>query len=124
MSKSQTDRVIARRAVSLQTRGVSPEVIDRNISKLPVAQEEAVRELQTVLRAAKAGDAIECGSQRRRVEQGNFHLVAADRPAAGEIQAGHVRDGSLANLYVQLREQKGADKVLETSQIEEVEVKG
>jgi len=33
------------------------------------------------------------------------------------------KDGSLANLYVQLREQKAIDKVLEQAQIEEVEVK-
>ena len=32
------------------------------------------------------------------------------------------KDGSLANLYVQMREQKAVDKILEKAQIEEVEV--
>jgi len=32
------------------------------------------------------------------------------------------KDGTLANLYLQMREQKAIDKVLETAQIEEVEV--
>ena len=34
------------------------------------------------------------------------------------------KDGSLANLYVQLREQKAIDKLLEGAQVEEVEVSG
>ena len=34
------------------------------------------------------------------------------------------KDGSLPNLYLQMREQKALDKVLESAQIEEVEVAG
>ena len=33
------------------------------------------------------------------------------------------KDGSLSNLYVQMREQKAVDKILETALVEEVEVK-
>jgi hypothetical protein len=33
------------------------------------------------------------------------------------------KDGSLTNLYIQMREQKALDKVLEDAQIEEVEMK-
>ena len=33
------------------------------------------------------------------------------------------KDGSLASLYVQMREQKAVDKILETAEIEEVDVK-
>ena len=32
------------------------------------------------------------------------------------------KDGSLTNLYLQMREQKALDKVLESAQIEEVDV--
>ena len=33
------------------------------------------------------------------------------------------KDGSLANLYIQMREQKAIDKILEGAQVEEVDVK-
>ena len=50
-------------------------------------------------------------------------MLAAQRGRRPEkLKQDMAKDGSLANLYLQMREQKALDKVLETAQIEEVEV--
>jgi len=123
LSKSQTDRVIARRAVSLQTRGVPQEVIDRNLSKLAGgAQEEAVRELKLFFVLQKLATQLNVEVSEGELNNEIFTLSLRSGRRPEKLKQDMSADGSLTSLYVQLREQKALDKVLETSQIEEVEV--
>jgi len=123
LSKSQTDRVVARRAVSLQTRGVPQEVIDRNLSKLASgAQEEAVRELKLFFVLQKLATQLNVEVTEAELNSEIYMLSLRSGRRPEKLKQDMSADGSLASLYVQLREQKALDKVLETSQIEEVEV--
>ena len=55
---------------------------------------------------------------------GRIALLAAQRARRPEkMKQDMAKDGSLANLYIQIREQKALDKVLEDAQIEEIELK-
>ena len=55
---------------------------------------------------------------------GRIALLAAQRARRPEkMKQDMAKDGSLANLYIQIREQKAFDKVLEDAQIEEIELK-
>jgi len=54
---------------------------------------------------------------------GRIAMLAAQRGARPEkLKQEMSKDGTLANLYIQMREQKAVDKIIETAQIEEVDV--
>jgi hypothetical protein len=50
-------------------------------------------------------------------------MIAAQRGVRPEkLKQEMAKDGSLANLYIQLREQKAVDKILQEAEIEDVDV--
>ena len=54
---------------------------------------------------------------------GRIAMLAAQRGRRPEkVKQDMAKDGSLSNLYLQMREQKALDKVLESAQVEEVDV--
>ena len=54
---------------------------------------------------------------------GRLAMLAAQRGERPErVKQEMAKDGSLANLYVQMREQKALDRVLESAAVEEVDV--
>ena len=50
----------------------------------------------------------------------NFEMQRGARPE--KLKQEMAKDGTLSNLYVQMREQKALDKVLETAKIEDVDL--
>ena len=55
---------------------------------------------------------------------GRIAMLAAQRGRRPEkLKQEMAKDGTLANMYVQMREQKAIDKIIEKAKIEEVEVK-
>ncbi len=55
---------------------------------------------------------------------GRIAMLAAQRGRRPEKMKQEMsKDGTLANMFVQMREEKAIDKILETAQVEEVEVK-
>ena len=54
---------------------------------------------------------------------GRIALLAAQRGRRPEkMKQDMAKDGSLANLYIQMREQKAVDKILEAAEVEDVDV--
>ena len=54
---------------------------------------------------------------------GRIAMLAAQRGKRPEkLKQEMAKDGSLQSLYIQMREQKATDKILETAEIEDVEV--
>lgn len=123
MSDRQADRVVSRRAMELMSRGISREQIEANVQSLRTgSKEEAQRELKLffILGKIASNNNIEVDEPELN---GRIAMLAAHRGARPEkLKQQMAKDGSLQNLYIQLREQKALDKVLETADIEEVEV--
>jgi trigger factor len=123
MSNKQVDRVVQRRAIDLLMRGVPREQVDAQLQHLRAgAVDEAARELKLFFILQKIAN-----DQQTDVEEaelnGRIALLAAQRGARPEkLKQEMAKDGSLANLYVQMREQKALDKILESATIEEVDV--
>ena len=123
LSTKQADRVVNRRAIELLQRGLSREQIEANIERLRAgADEEAARELKLffILQklAADLGVDVDEGELNGRIA-----MLAAQRGRRPEkVKQDMAKDGSLTNLYLQMREQKALDKVLESAAIEEVDV--
>jgi len=120
----QADRIVSRRAVDLMMRGMPREQVEGNIERLRTgAAEEGSRELKLFFILQKLANDMNIDVDEGELN-GRVAMMAIQRGVRPEtLKQEMSKDGSLANLYVQLREQKAIDKVLEQAQIEEVEVK-
>ncbi|MDB5355062.1 MAG: Trigger factor [Phycisphaerales bacterium] len=123
LSDRQADRVVSRRAIDLMMRGIPREQVEANVERLRAgAQEEAVRELKLFFVLQKIAN-----DQNVDVSEGELNgrvaFLAAQRERRPEkLKQEMQKDGSLSNLYVQMREQKAIDKILEQAQVEEIEM--
>jgi trigger factor len=121
LSASQTERIISRRAVDLMMRGMPRDQVEANIEQLRGgAKDEAARELKLFFILQKI--ATEQNVEVSEAElNGRIAMLAAQRGRRPEkVKQDMAKDGSLANLYVQMREQKAVDQILSTAEIEEV----
>jgi trigger factor len=124
LSDKQADRVVSRRAVDLMMRGMPKEQVEANLERLRGgAKEEAARELKLffILQKAAADQNVDVTEGELN---GRIAMLAAQRGTRPEkMKQQMAKDGTLANMYVQLREQKAIDQLLAKAQVEEVDVK-
>jgi FKBP-type peptidyl-prolyl cis-trans isomerase (trigger factor) len=123
MSARQVDSIVQRKAMDMMMRGVLREQIASQIPQLrAAAQTDAVRELKLFFILQKI--ATDQGTEVNESElNGRIAQLAAQRGERPEkLKQEMSKDGSLSNLYVQMREQKALDEVLKSAQVEEVEV--
>jgi trigger factor len=123
LSAKQSDRVVQRRAMDLLQRGMPREQIAASIEQLRGgAAQEAQRELKLffILQKIAADQGVDIDEAELN---GRIAMLAAQREERPEkLKQDMSKDGSLQNLYIQMREQKALDKVLESAKVEEVEV--
>jgi trigger factor len=123
LSGKQADRIVNRRAVDLMMRGLSRDQIEANLDKLRAgADQEAARELKLFFILQKLAQDMGVDVDEAELN-GRIAMLAAQRGRRPEkLKQEMAKDGTLANLYLQMREQKALDQVLEGAQIEEVDV--
>lgn len=123
LSDRQEQRIVQRRAVDLMMRGVPQEQIAANIERLRSgARDEAARELKLFFILQKIATDQQTDVDEAELN-GRIAMLAAQRGVRPEkLKQEMAKDGTLANLYVQMREQKAIDKILEDAQIEDVDV--
>lgn len=124
LSDRQTDRIVQRRTMDLLMRGLPEDKVAEVVEKLREgAKDEAARELKLFFILQKIAQQENVDIDEAELN-GRVALLAAQRGQRPEkLKQEMAKDGSLQNLYVQMREQKAIDKILETALIEEVEVK-
>ena len=119
---AQADRVVNRRAMELMGRGMPRAQVENNLEVLKNgAEAEAERELKLFFILSKLGEehAVEVSDGEINAQIAMAAIQNGQRPES--LRGRMEQDGSLANLYVQLREQKTLDALLETADVEEVE---
>jgi trigger factor len=123
LSDRQADRVVNRRATDLMMRGMPREQIEAQIEQLRGgAKDEAGRELKLFFILQKIANDQNADVDEAELN-GRIAMLAAQRGQRPEkVKQQMAKDGSLQNLYIQMREQKAVDKILEQAQIEDVEV--
>jgi trigger factor len=125
LSDRQAERVIQRRTVELMMRGVPEAKIQDQIEELRTgAKDEAARELKLffILQKVATEQSVDVSEAELN---GRIAVIAAQSGRRPEkVRQEMSADGSLLNMYVQMREQKAIDKILETAQVEEVEAPG
>lgn len=123
LTGKQTDRIVARRAVELMQRGVPRERVDANIEQLRQgANEEGALELKSFFVLGKVAEQENVDVSEPELN-GRIAMIAMQQGRRPEkLKQELARDtNTLAQLYVQMREEKAVDKILESAQIEEVE---
>jgi trigger factor len=123
LSDRQEQRIVSRRAMDLAMRGTPREQIESHLEQLKHgAKDEAVRELKLffILEKIATDQGVDVDESELN---GRVAMLAAQNGQRPEkVKQQMSKDGSLANMYVQMREQKALDKLLETVQVEEVDV--
>jgi len=124
LSDRQADRVVNRRAVDLMMRGMPREQVEANVERLRHgAKDEATRELKLFFILQKIAGDMNVDVDEAELN-GRIAMLAAQRGRRPEkMKQEMAKDGTLANLYVQLREQKAIDAILQNAQVEEVDLK-
>lgn len=123
LSTAQADRVVSRRAMDLMSRGISRDVVESNIERLRAgAHDEAARELKLFFILQKI--ARDAGADVSEAElNGRVAMLAAQNERRPEkLKQDMQKDGSLSELYIQMREQKAVDSIIAKAQVEEVEM--
>jgi trigger factor len=123
MSARQSNQVVQRRAMDLLQRGVPQEQIRANLDSIRGgADAQAQRELKLffILQKVANDNSLEVDEEELN---GRIALMAAFRAERPEkLKQAMAKDGSLQNLYLQMREQLALDKLIESAKVEEVEV--
>ena len=122
LSQRQADRVVQRRTVELMMRGVPEPKIQEQLEELRSgAADEAARELKLffILQKVAAEQNVEVNEAELNGRIAGIAAQTGRRPE--KVRQEMSADGSLMSMYVQMREQKAVDKILESAQIEEIE---
>jgi trigger factor len=123
LSDRQADRVLKRRRIEFLMRGMPEDQADARIEALKeTVKDEAVRDLKLFFILQKIAGDFNVDVNEAELN-GRIALLAAQSGKRPEkLKQEMSADGSLLSMYVQMREQKAIDKVLETAKIEEVDL--
>jgi trigger factor len=123
LSNRQTQRTVQRRMVDLMLRGMPQEQIQANLARLQSgAAEDAQRELKLFFILQKIANDQDVEVAESELN-GRIAMIAAQQGRRPEkLKQDMSRDGTLANMYIQMREQKAIDKILEDAEMKDVDV--
>ncbi|HEX8521238.1 MAG TPA: trigger factor [Tepidisphaeraceae bacterium] len=123
LSDRQAQRTVQRRMVDMLMRGMPQEQIQANLARFQAgAAEEAQRELKLffILQKIAADQNVDVEESELN---GRIAMIAAQQGRRPEkLKQDMAKDGTLQNMFVQMREQKAVDKILEDATFEEIDV--
>jgi trigger factor len=123
LSDRQTQRTVQRRMVDMLMKGVPQEQIQANLARFQAgAADEAQRELKLFFILQKIATDQNVDVEESELN-GRIAMIAAQQGKRPEkLKQDMAKDGTLQNMFVQMREQKAVDKILEEAAFEEVDV--
>lgn len=118
----QTTRVLRRRAMELAYQGVpQPEIEQRLAEMRQSSEEEARRQLKLFFILDKAAKQLEIEVSESEINGRIAALAAQQGRRMEKMRHELIRNGDLQYLYLQVREQKTLDKLLEKATVTEVD---
>lgn len=123
LSDRQADRVLQRRRIEMLMRGLPEDQVDSRIDALRGGiKDESIRDLKLFFILQKIANDFSVEVDEEELN-GRIALLAAQSGKRPEkLKQEMTADQSLLSMYVQMREQKAVDKILETAKVEEVDV--
>ncbi len=124
ISGRQTDRLLRRRAMEMNYQGASEQDVEARLAEMrSESEEQAARELKLFFILEKAAKQLEIEVAENELN-GQIAMMAMQQGRRPEkLRQEMLRNGQLDYLYLQVREQKTLDKILEKAEITETEVK-
>lgn len=117
----QSKQLLQRQYTDLMTRGLDREQIEEHMDQLRASSAtQAERQLKLYFLMDKVAEKLEVEVSEEELN-GHIAMVAAQRGSRPErMREEMLRDGSLAQFSLQIREQKCIEKLLESAKIKEV----
>ncbi len=122
LSQRQEERTVQRRMLEMRMRGMTEEQVNQNVEQIKTgAAEEAVAELKSFFILQKVANDLNIDIDESELN-GRIAMLAIQQGQRPETYKKQMQeDGSLSNLYIQMREQKAVDELIKQAKVEEVE---
>lgn len=121
MSARQAARVLQRRSMDLMYRGVSQQDIEENLAELRAASEEqARRDLKQFFILDKVAEKLEVEVGQSEVNGRIAQMAIQQNRRPEKLRDELARSGQIEQLYIQLRDEKAVDQLIEKASIEEI----
>jgi len=119
LTNRQAERAVARRKMELMYQGMAEDQIEEQMAEMRSgSQEKAVRDLQQFFILDKAAKDLEVEVEENEMN-GRIAMYAMQQGRRPErVRQEMAQRGELENLYLQLREQKTLDKILESVDVQ------
>jgi len=118
----QTERALRRKKMELLYRGVEADEVEQRVAEMRAeSEEESIQELKQFFILDAAAEQLEIQVDERELN-GRLHMLAMQQGRRPEkLRQEMTKRGELENLYLQIREQKTLDAILEKVKVREVQ---
>lgn len=124
VSSRQTERAVIGRIVELRRQGIPMEEIDKHADELRTsAKEQALAELKLFFILEKIGEKQEVEITEEDLNARIAEIARAYNQRFDRVRDELAKEGGLDSLYLQIRDDKVIDAIIEKAKITEAEVK-
>lgn len=118
----QTERVLRRQAMDLAYRGTPEDQIEEKMAELRGESEEAAtKQLKQFFILDKASKDLDIDVDENELNQRIVMMAMQQNRRPDKLRQEMMRQGQIEQLYLQLREQKTLDKIIEQATVTEVD---
>ena len=122
LSGRQTERIVQRRAMEMMYRGASQQDIEEAMAELRASSEEdAQRELKLFFILDKYAEKFDVDVSESEINGRIAQLAVQSGRRPEKMRQEMARSGRLEQMYIQLREQKAIEQILQDAEVTEVE---
>jgi trigger factor len=123
MSARQTERVVLKRMVELQRRGVPQADIEKHADKLRTgAREQAIAELKLYFILEEIAEKLEIEVTEEEINGQIAAMARAYNRRFDRVRDDLAKNNGIESLYLEIRDEKCIDKILERAKITEAKV--
>jgi len=122
LTSRQTSRLIRRKAMDLTYRGVPAAEVNQRVADMQKeSEDEARKQLKLFFIIDQAARNLEIEVTEDEVNSRIAFMAWQQNRRPEKLRQEYIRSGEIENLYLQLREQKTLDKILEKAKVTEGE---
>lgn len=122
LTSRQTERLLHRRAMELAYRGTPNEQIKQQVAEMrSTSEEEAQKQLKLFFILDQIAKSLEVDVNENEINGRIAMLAMQEGRRPEKLRQQLQRSGEIEHLYLQIREQKTLDKVLEKAKVVEVD---
>jgi trigger factor len=123
MSARQTERVVLRRMVELQRRGVPQAEIEKYADKLRTgAREQAISELKLYFILEEIAEKLEIEVTEEEINGQIAEMARAYNRRFDRVRDELAKNNGIESLYLEIRDEKCVDKILEKAKVTEAKL--